>query len=99
VATAKFEVSTALLFRCLAGLKTSDLPTSGTSRKTSILKACINICSTKRYVYMYCTVIRVREKNILKSSSLERWLHVFWNHPNLEAPIYKKSTLKKKVFH
>jgi len=37
-------------------------------------------------------VIGVREKNILKSSSLERRLHVFWN---LEALICKKFFIKE----
>jgi len=35
----------------LAGLKTSDLPTNATFRKTSILKVGINICSSYWYAY------------------------------------------------
>ena len=43
IATAKFEGSRTLLFRWLAGLKTSHQLTSGTSGKTIMLKVSVNI--------------------------------------------------------
>jgi hypothetical protein len=67
LATAKFEVSTSLLFRWLEGLMTSNLPTIETSRKTSIPKVGINSSSTKWYAYMFCIVTVVGEKKVLKS--------------------------------
>jgi hypothetical protein len=72
-ANVKFEVSTALLFGLLVGLKTSNLLTSKTSWKTNILRAdiVVNIFKIKRYAYMLCVVIVVHDKGSLKSTALD----------------------------
>ena len=46
-----------MLFRCLEGLKTSDLPSSETSRKTSILKGCVNVCISWGWAYVFFVVV------------------------------------------